>query len=128
MSKEKKERKANTIDITKISNILYRAAREANLDGHIKIIENKKDEHTYAEKIAGRFRSGHLPVKNSYMFCDKLDMCFFITKDLTPTFAYAGYSAINDPDIAEDKLLKAFTTAKKLLHIIDRIIKEQSIE
>lgn len=124
MSKISKE----SIEIMKISDILYRAAREANLDGHIKIIENKKDEHTYAEKIAGRFRSGHLPVKNSYMFCDALDMCFFVTKDLTPTFAYAGYSAINHIDVAEDKLLKAFSKAKELLQIIDRMIKEEKCE
>lgn len=125
MSKENIKRKANTIDITKILND---AAREANLDGHIKIIKNEKDENTYAEKIAGRFRSGHLPVKNSYMFCDALDMCFFVTKDLTPTFAYAGYSAINHIDVAEDKLLKAFSKAKELLQIIDRMIKEEKCE
>ena len=56
------------------------ACKESGLDGHIKWIDRSSDAHTWAERIANgiRLRNGkRLPVKNSYMYCDTLDMCFF---------------------------------------------------
>lgn len=108
-----------------ISDMLSRAAREAGLDGHIKIIERRSEAHTWAEKIAERFRTNAIPVKNSYMYCDTLDMCFFYSNDLTPTFTYAGYTTLNAPDIKDNKLQEAFTKARELLLIMGRISKEE---
>lgn len=107
-----------------ISDMLHRAMREADLDGHIKVIERRSEADTWAEKIADRFREQELPVKNSYMFCDTLDMCFFYDTNLKATFTYAGYSTVGQPDIMQGKLQKAFSKAKELLLIMDRISKE----
>lgn len=93
------------------------ACREAGLDGHIKWIERSSDAHTYAERIANGIRLGNvkrLPVKNSYMYCDTLDMCFFYINDV-PYMSYAGYVTGNSKDIMEDKLVKAFQTSKQVL-------------
>lgn len=58
--------------------LIATACKEVGLDGHIKWIEKKAHAQTWAERIAERFRNGReLPVKNSYMYCDTLDMFFF---------------------------------------------------
>ena len=76
------------------------ACREAGLDGHIEWIEGRKQAHTWAERIAVRFKgNGRLPVKNSYMYCDTLD-------------------------ITEGKLVKAFQTADTVLRIMKRLAEE----
>lgn len=93
------------------------ACKESGLDGHIKWIERSSDAHTWAERIANGIRLGNvkrLPVKNSYMYCDTLDMCFFYIKDV-PYMSYAGYVTVNSKDIMEDRLIKAFQTAKQVL-------------
>ena len=59
--------------------LISKACKEAGLDSHIRLIERRKEAQTWAEKIAVQFMQAgqQLPVKNSYMFCDTLDMCFF---------------------------------------------------
>lgn len=62
--------------------LIAAACKEAGLDGHIRWIESKKQADTWAEKIAMRFKgSNSLPVKNSYMYCDTLDMRFFFWRN-----------------------------------------------
>ncbi|MBS6510606.1 MAG: hypothetical protein KH334_02800 [Clostridiales bacterium] len=96
--------------------LIATACKEAGLDGHIKWIKRAKDAQTWAERIAERFRnSRQLPVKNSYMYCDKLDMCFFYGETGTPHMAYAGYVTASSPDITEGKLLEAFRRARQIL-------------
>lgn len=63
----------------KQAELIHNACRECGLDGHVKWIEGKQDVQSWAEKIAGRFRNKrNMPIKNSYMYCDQLDMCFSI--------------------------------------------------
>lgn len=72
------------------------ACKAANLDAHITRITAKSRAATWAEKLAVRFKLDRedLVVKNSYMYCDALDMCFFFLNGRTPAFAYAGYISI----------------------------------
>lgn len=101
------------------------ACREAGLDGHIEWIEGRKQAHTWAERIAVRFKgNGRLPVKNSYMYCDTLDMCFFYSESGMPSMSYAGYVTSASTDITEGKLVKAFQTADTVLRIMKRLAEE----
>ena len=77
------------------------ACKAANLDAHITRITAKSRAATWAEKIAARFKLDRedLVVKNSYMYCDALDMCFFFLNGRTPAFAYAGYTVVRSAEI-----------------------------
>lgn len=105
--------------------LISAACKEAWLDGHIRWIEVKKQADTWAEKIAVRFKGRNsLPVKNSYMYCDTLDMCFCYNQQGTPIMAYAGYVTVDSPDITEGKLLEAFRRARQVLSTMKELAEE----
>ena len=107
---------------------ITKACIEAGLDSHITWHNCAADAHTWAEKISVRFRDGRQPspVKNSYMFCDTLDMCFFYggPQHDIPYMTYAGYVTAGSPDITEDKLVEAFNKAGAVLRIMKRLAEE----
>lgn len=105
--------------------LIAAACKEAGLDGHIRWIEGKKQADTWAEKIAMRFKGNNaLPVKNSYMFCDTLDMCFFYNEAGMPFMTYAGYVTAESKDITEGKLLEAFLRARQVLSTMRELAEE----
>lgn len=105
--------------------LIAAACKEAGLDAHIKWIERKKDALTRAEQIAACFKGeAPLPVKNSYMFCETLDMCFFYTQTGEPQFSFSGYARLNRPDITEGKLIEAFRKADAVLQAMKRLAEE----
>lgn len=105
--------------------LIAEACKEAGLDGHIQWIEGRKQADTWAKKIIVRFKGdGSLPVKNSYMYCDTLDMCFCYNQHGTPIMAYAGYVTADSPDITEGKLLEAFRRAKQVLNTMKELAEE----
>ncbi len=109
--------------------LIAAACKEAGLDGHIRWIEGRKQADTWAEKIAVRFKSdGPLPVKNSYMYCDTLDMCFFYDEQGTPLMTYAGYVTADSKDITEGKLLEAFRRARQVLSTMRELVEEAAHE
>ncbi len=110
--------------------LISKACKEAGLDAHIRWIECRKEAQTWAEKMAVQFmQTGRqLPVKNSYMFCDTLDMCFFYTPKGTPQVVYAGYAHADSPDIAEGKLIEAFRKANTVLQAMKRLAEEEAQE
>lgn len=115
---------------TKQAQIIEGACKEAGLECRISWHKRKADAHTWAERISARFFGGGQPrpVKNSYMYCDTLDMCFFFggsTGD-TPFMTYAGYVTAQSPDITEWKLEKAFQTANVVLQAMSRMAKEEN--
>ena len=80
----------------------------------LKIAKRKAQAQTWAEKIAVRFKGKDpLPVKNSYMYCDTLDMCFYYEPDGTPGMTYAGYVTADSADIKDGKLMEAFRKARE---------------
>ena len=107
---------------------ITKACIEAGLDSHITWHNCAADAHTWAERISVRFRDGRQPrpVKNSYMFCDTLDMCFFYggPQHDIPYMTYAGYVTAGSPDITEGKLVEAFNKAGAVLRIMKRLAKE----
>jgi len=110
--------------------LISEACKEAWLDTHIRWIERRKEAQTWAEKIAVQFMQAgqQLPVKNSYMFCDTLDMCFFYGQQETPQMAYAGYVTAASKDITEDKLIEAFLKADAVLRAMKRLAEEEGKE
>lgn len=93
---------------------MEQAFKQYNLDCHIVYKERKSEFYTWAERIAKMFfrnRKG-MPVKNSYMYCNALDMCFFFLEDGTAIYTYAGYA--DKRDATEEKIVNAFRIANKV--------------
>ena len=107
---------------------ITKACSEAGIDGHIEWHNHKSDAHTWAEKISLSFKNSRRsrPVKNSYMFCDTLDMCFFYggPQNDIPYMTYAGYVTAGSSDIKNDHLIDAFKKADVILQIMERIARE----
>ena len=102
--------------MNKYEEILTQVCEEFKLDAHIKPLHSKKDVHTLAEKAA----TGHLnyvrdmPVKNSTMYCNGLDMCFYFECGV-PSFSFAGHTSIDRSDVKNGSLVEAFETAVKII-------------
>lgn len=112
--------------VDKQAELIHKACRECGLDGHVKWIETKEDVQTWAEKIAERFRlTRNMPLKNSYMYCEQLDMCFFYTEWDLPVVTYAGFAGVNDKDITEGQLEQAFRKAREVLEAMRRLAAEE---
>lgn len=89
-------------------------------------IWRKTQAGTWAEKIAVQFKERDpLPVKNSYMYCNTLDMCFFYGPGDTPSMAYAGQVSVDNTDIKEGKLLEAFKKARQVLGTMKELAAKQ---
>ena len=73
---------------------MHDTCRELGYDGHIKTIQYKKDALTYAEKIAIMFGVPKA-VKNSYMYLDSVDFCFYQNGN-DVDFAISGVISRND--------------------------------
>lgn len=94
--------------------LLENATRKCQMGIYIKNMEFKKDADTWAERIAAGFHvKSAFPVKNTYMYCHTLDMCFFYDINMVPTVTYAGYMQ----DRAKDTLAlpQAFEKAAEVL-------------
>ena len=98
---------------------MHDACRELGLDGHIKTIEFKKDCHTYAEKLVGNFKDRPFQVKNSYMFLDGVDFCFYNNKN-DVNFAISGCVARND----KLEIVKAIEKALSLCDLCEQKLKQ----
>ncbi len=107
----------------KKAELISKACKMAGLDGDIEWIEAKKDARTWAERIIERFRAkgGRLPTKNSYMYCDTLDMSFTFDQEGTPVFSYAGYATAKSADIVNGKLIEAFQRATAVLLVMKQL-------
>lgn len=79
----------------KFEKAMHDACRELGFDGHIKEMRFKKDAYTYAEKIVIQFKKPPLAVKNSYLYLDGVDFCFFENRGECD-FAISGYIHGND--------------------------------
>lgn len=109
----------------KQAELIEKACRENELDGHIKWIQKKADAQNYAEIIAEQYRNGKdLPVKNSYMYCNTLNMCFFFDPTGFPCMSYSGYAFVDSQDLCEGNLQKAFEKAKAVLQTMARLAEE----
>lgn len=108
--------------------ILHNACRECGLDSHTKTIRYKKEAYTYAEKIAVMHNGVPLVVKNSYMFCNALDICFFFTKEGNPCFSYSGIAYDGNSDITDRNIQHAFRKASEVLSVMKTIYMKELSE
>lgn len=111
----------------KKTEMLQKASWICGLDSHVKIIEKKFDEFTWAERISSHFRTPRtaMPVKNSYMFCDTLDMTFFYDKNNKPCVTYAGYAYCGCEDLRLGRLKKAIDKADEMLYTMKRLMDDE---
>ena len=115
-----------TITSKRQAELLSMACEIAGLNTHIEWIEKKTHARTWAEKIAVRFRfEGTFPVKNTYLYCDTLDMCFFYNEAGTPCVTYAGCASVGSKDFTEERLTKAFKRAQELLNIMKELAEKE---
>lgn len=102
--------------------LITEACKEAGLYNYIRWIDYKNQAGTWAEKIAIQFKGSHsLPVKNSYMYCETLDMCFFYSQQGIPMMTYAGYVTADSEDFMDNKIQNAFSKAEEVLNIMKRL-------
>lgn len=85
---------------------MYQTCKELGYGCRLKTIKRKKDCHTYAEKIIGNFAKKPFLVKNSYMFLEGVDFCFYQDGD-NVNFAISGYIARNDKNNIQSAIKKA---------------------
>lgn len=97
--------------------MLHDAARAANMDGHV----TSAPPSTMAERAmtwwGGRKNT---PRKNSYLYCDSVDACFFYTVDGTPTVTITARWTCGAKDL--DRMADAAALIKAML----QAMKEQA--
>lgn len=98
---------------------MHDSCRELGYDGHIEVISYKCQANTYAQKIAIQFG---LPkaVKNSYMYLDRVDFCFFQNGD-DVDFAISGVISRND----KLNITEAIEKALKLCRVCEEKMKAE---
>ena len=101
----------------KQAEIIQTVCWENNLNKHIKWICCNRDAITAAERFANRhrFRGERLPVKNSCMYCENMDICFFFDRCGNACFSYAGHTISDAPDLVKHHLERAFAIAEKVV-------------
>lgn len=98
---------------------MHDTCRELGYDSHLKEIKYKKDAHTYAEKIAIGYNQRPFLVKNSYMFLDGVDFCFFQNGN-NVEFTISGIVGRND----KFEILRAITKALKICEVCENKLRE----
>lgn len=91
--------------------MLHRAARSSNMDGHIVATPPA----TMAEHAMTRFGGkASTPRKNSYLYCDSVDACFFYGPTGAPTVTFTARWTYGAKDL--DRLGEAAELIKNMLH------------
>lgn len=91
--------------------MLHRAARSSNMDGHIVTTPPA----TMAERAMTRFGGkASTPRKNSYLYCDSVDVCFFYGPTDAPTVTSTARWTYGAKDL--DRLSEAANLIKTMLY------------
>lgn len=101
--------------------ILHDAARQCNLDGHVKVADKKVDLYTFAERMMGHFgwRRG-VCYKQSYLCLDSVDTCFYINEYNKACCTFTAQWQAGAVDLM--KLDTAGALVNKLLNEIQSLI------
>ena len=102
--------------------MISEACCRAGVDSHVQWIIYKKDAVNFPMKTAVSWNTLPVPVKNSFMYCDSLNMCFFYTDSNIATVAYSGYATLGRDLGNEDKLIAAFRKAKEILKFMQELM------
>lgn len=98
---------------------LEESCRELKLDTHFKSIEKKRDAKTFAEKIVAAFKKTPFLVKNSYLFLDSVDFCFYEDEEGHVNFAISGDIRGRD----KQQINKSIATALHLCNLCESKMK-----
>lgn len=91
--------------------MLQRAARASNMDGHIVATPPA----TMAERAMTWFGGKkNTPRKNSYLYCDSVDACFFYGPTDAPTVTFTARWVYGAKDL--DRLSEAANLIRTMLH------------
>lgn len=100
--------------------ILHAACEKCGLDGHLVTADKMSELYTWAEKIMHKTKAPH---KNSYVFCDTVDVCFYIDSGKA-CCTFAAKWRFGAADLHRDTYNKAFTTINDMLYRIQAGIDE----
>jgi hypothetical protein len=105
--------------------ILHDSCRECEIDGHVVASENKSELYTVAEQAMGRFDwYKNMPHKNSYLYMDSVDACFYISKSNYACVAFTAKWCVGSKDLSIAKFEKAITIINKMLETMQSKINE----
>ena len=113
--------------------IIHNACKKAGVDSHVKWIFRKNDARTMAEQIANQFKDVNakdksFPVKNSYMYCDALDLCFFFNKRNKACFSFSGFSFSGSDDLRKKRLVEAFKKAELIVDYMQEMMDDELLK
>lgn len=94
--------------------ILHDSARECGLDSHIVTVDKQSELYTHAEQMMGKMSHPRNPHKNSYLFCDSVDACFYIDRE-TPCVTFTARWSIANKDLDIGRMEKAIIIINKML-------------
>lgn len=105
--------------------IIHDSARECNLDGHVVVVEKKSELHTLAEKGMGMFSwYKNMPHKNSYLYFDSVDACFYISKTDRACVVFSAKWNFGSKDLSISRFQKALISINKMLEAMQGKINE----
>lgn len=99
--------------------LLADAARLAGLDANITDCKPQ----TFAEKMA--FGTKRVHHKNSFLYCDAVDACFFYTESRQPVVCFTARWGIGYKDITDQtRILNTFGKINTMLSFMKRLADE----
>lgn len=105
--------------------ILHDSARICDLDSHVTVCEKKADLQTQAETMMGNMSHVKNPHKNSYLYFDSVDACFYIERE-TACVTFTARWFAGSKDLSLEKMEKALNSINKMLETMQGMINELS--
>jgi len=103
--------------------ILHDSSRICNLDSHVTTCEKKSELYTQAERMMGNMSYTANPHKNSYLFLDSVDACFYIERE-TACVTFTARWGVGSKDLSIEKFEKALILINKMLETMQGMINE----
>lgn len=94
--------------------VLHDSARECDLDSHVAIAEKQSDLQTQAERMMGRMSYTKNPHKNSYLYLDSVDGCFYIEREQA-CVTFTARWGVGSKDLSGGRMEKALISINKML-------------
>lgn len=104
--------------------ILHDSARICDLDSHVTVCDKKSDLQTHAERMMGNMSHVKNPHKNSYLFFDSVDACFYIERE-TACVTFTARWSVGSEDLSISRFEKALISINKMLETMQGMINEQ---
>ena len=105
--------------------ILHDAARMSNMDGHV----YDGNPYTCAEKAMVMFGAArNTPRKNSYLYCDSVDACFYFCRDIANvTFTARWRAGCKDLDTVKTQAMDLIKTMlQNMQKLADEIMEKEN--